>query len=32
VSFLYSSSGVLSFFGLFNSTLNLTATSVMNHE
>jgi Flp pilus assembly protein TadG len=32
VSFLYSSTGVLSFFGLFNSTLNLTATSVMNHE
>ena len=32
VSFVYTSSGVLSFFGLFNSTLNLTATSVMNHE
>ena len=32
VSFVYSSTGVLSFFGLFNSTLNLTATSVMNHE
>ena len=32
VSFVYSSTGVLSFFGLLNSTLNLTATSVMNHE
>jgi Flp pilus assembly protein TadG len=32
VSYVYSSTGVLSFFGLFNSTLNLTATSVMNHE
>ena len=32
VSYVYSSTGVLSFFGLFNSPLNLTAISVMNHE